>query len=88
MTLHQTLAYDSPASRRLRRYAPLLLLGGLLALALAPGIIAGDRPFQTGLCGALEQTPGACAQLGRAAMLELEVELARPEANWLTRSHF
>jgi hypothetical protein len=76
MSLHYTLVFDSPASRRLRRYAPLLLVGGLMALALAPGIIAGDRPFQAGLCGDLEQAPEACAQLGRTVMHELAAELA------------
>jgi hypothetical protein len=81
MTLHHTLACDSPASRRLRRYAPLLLVGGLMALILTPGIIAADRPFQAGLCGDLEQAPEACAQLGRAAMHELEAELAELKAN-------
>jgi hypothetical protein len=47
MPLHHTLACDSPASRRVRRCAPLLLVVGLTALVLAPGVIAGDRPFQT-----------------------------------------
>ena len=47
MSLHHTLACDSPASRRVRRCAPLLLVVGLTALVLAPGVIAGDRPFQT-----------------------------------------
>jgi hypothetical protein len=81
MTLHHALACDSPASRRLRRYAPLLLVGGLMALALAPGIIAGDGPFQAGLCGDLQQPTEACAQLARAAMHELEAELAQLKAN-------
>jgi hypothetical protein len=81
MTLHYTLACDSPGSRRLRRYAPLLLVGGLVALALAPGFLAGDRPFQTDLCDDLEQAPGACAQLARAVMFELEAEQAEPKAN-------
>jgi hypothetical protein len=45
--------------------APLLLLLGMLAGALAPGLIAGDRPFQTSLCG-LEQAPAACAPLERS----------------------
>jgi hypothetical protein len=67
MSLHHTLACDSPASRRLRRCAPLLLVVGLTACALAPGLIAGDGPFQTSLCGDLEQAPEACAQLGRTA---------------------
>ena len=81
MPLHHTLACDSPASRRVRRCAPLLLVVGLTALVLAPGVIAGDRPFQTSLCGDLEQAPEACAQLGRtapAAMQEREADLAGP----------
>lgn len=81
MPLHHTLVCDSPGSRRLRRSAPLLLVGGIMALALALGIIAGDRPFQAGLCGDLEQAPEACAQLARAAMLEPEADLAEPRAN-------
>jgi hypothetical protein len=81
MTLHHALACDSPASRRLRRYAPLLLVGGLMALALAPGIIAGDGPFEAGLCGDLQQPTEACEQLARAAMHELEAEFAQLKAN-------
>ncbi len=78
MSLHHTLACDSVGSRRLRRCAPLLLIAGLTALALAPGLIAGDRPFQTSLCGDIEQAPEACVQLGRAAMREHAAELAEP----------
>ena len=63
MPLHYTLALEPPASRRLRRCAPLLLLLGMLAGALVPGLIAGDRPFQTSLCDDLEQAPAACAPL-------------------------
>jgi hypothetical protein len=64
MPLHHTLACDP--SRRFRRCAPLLLVVGFTAVALAPGLIAGDRPFQTSLCGDLEQAAEACAQVGRA----------------------
>jgi hypothetical protein len=81
MSLHHTLACDSPGSRRLRRCAPLLLVVGLTAFALAPGLIAGDRPFQTSLCGDREQAPEACAQLGRtasAAMEERAADLTKP----------
>ena len=81
MPLHHTLACDSSGSRRLRRYAPLLLVVGLTALALAPGVIAGDRPFQTNFCGDLAQAPEACAQLARtaaAAIREREAGLAEP----------
>jgi hypothetical protein len=31
------LAYDTPAARRLRRIAPLVVLLGLMALIMAPG---------------------------------------------------
>ena len=78
MPLHHTLACDSVASRRWRRYAPLLLIAGLTALALAPGLIAGDRPFQTSLCGDSEQAPELCAQLRRVAMRSHEAELTEP----------
>ena len=81
MPMHPTLACDSPGSRRLRRCAPLLLVVGLTALALVPGVIAGDRPFQTSLCGDLEQAPEPCAQLGRApsaAIRERAADLAEP----------
>ena len=61
MPLHYTLASEPPASRRLRRCAPLLLFLGMLAGALVPGLIAGDRPFQTSLCDDLEHAPAACA---------------------------
>jgi hypothetical protein len=81
MSLHHTLACDSPASRRLRWCAPLLMVVGLTALALAPGLIVSDRPFQTSLCGDLEQAPEACAQLARTAsavIREREADLAEP----------
>jgi hypothetical protein len=84
MSLHHTLACDSPASRRLRRCAPLLLVVGLTAFALAPGLIAGDRPFQASLCGDLEQAPDACVQLARApsaALPERADDLAEPQAH-------
>jgi hypothetical protein len=61
MPLHYTLACEPPAGRRFRRWAPLLLLLGLTAVALAPGLIAGDRPFQTSLCDGFDQVPEACA---------------------------
>jgi hypothetical protein len=84
MSLHHTLACDSPPSRRVRWCAPLLLVVGLTAFALAPGLIAGDRPFQTSLCGDVEQAPEACAQLGRAAsaaMHEQGSDLAEPQVH-------
>jgi hypothetical protein len=37
----------------------------MLAGALAPGLIAGDRPFQTSLCDDLEPASTACAPLER-----------------------
>ena len=65
MPLHYTLISEPPASRLLRRCAPLLLLLGILAGALVPGLIVGDRPFQTSLCDDLEQAPATCAALER-----------------------
>jgi hypothetical protein len=66
MPLHHTLASEPSASRRLRRSAPLFLLLGILGGALAPGLIAGDRAFQTGLCDYLEHAPAACLPLAEA----------------------
>jgi hypothetical protein len=66
MPLHYTLASEPPVSRRLRRCAPLFLLLGILGGALAPGLIAGDRPFQTGLCDYLEHAPAACLPIAEA----------------------
>ena len=66
MPLHHTIACESPASRRLRWCAPLLLAAGLTALALAPGVIFGDRPYQISLCGEHEEGKTACAQLRQA----------------------
>jgi hypothetical protein len=37
----------------------------MLVGLLAPGLIAGDRPFQTSLCDDLKQAPGVCAPLER-----------------------
>ena len=70
MSLHHTLACDSPSSRRLRRCAPLLLVAGLTALALAPGMISGDRPFQASLCLDQQQPLEACAQLRSTALAQ------------------
>jgi hypothetical protein len=64
MSLHYTLASEPPASLRLRRCAPLVLLLGMLASTLVPGLIAGDRSFQISLCDDLEK-PAACAPLER-----------------------
>ena len=61
MPLHPAIACEPPASRRLRRWAPLLLFLGLIAVVLAPGLIASDRPFQVSLCDDLAQAPEACA---------------------------
>jgi hypothetical protein len=77
MSLHHALACEPPTSRRLRWLAPLLLVVGLTALALAPGLIAGDGPFETSLCADLGAASDACAQLERtasAAMPALEAD--------------
>jgi hypothetical protein len=68
MTLHYMLAEEPPGCRRLRRWAPLLVLLWLIALVLTPGLVAGDRPFQTSLCAGLEQAPDACAALVRTVL--------------------
>ena len=70
MSLHHTIACDPPASRRWRRYAPLLLVAGLTALALAPGLISGDGPHQISVCGPQEAEPDACAEQSSAALVE------------------
>jgi hypothetical protein len=70
MSLHPTIARDSPALRRWRRCAPLLLVVGLTALALAPGVIFGDGPHQTSLCGDHEAGLDACTQRWREALAE------------------
>jgi hypothetical protein len=74
MSLHPMLAWESPASRRLRWCTPVLLVAALTAAALLPGLIAGDGPVQTIVCGDLDQAPEACAQLGHNAMHEVEVD--------------
>ena len=63
MPLHHTLACDPPTLRRFRRCAPLLLVVSLTAGALAPGLIAGDRPFHTSPCSELAPVPAACAPI-------------------------
>ena len=70
MSLHHTIACDSPASRRWRRCAPLLLVMGLTALTLAPGVLSGDGPHQISLCDVHEEGLDACAQHWRAALAE------------------
>jgi hypothetical protein len=72
MSLHHALACEPPGSRRLRWLAPLLLVAGLIACTLAPGLIAGDRPFQTSLCGDLGAAPDACAELERTASAAIQ----------------
>lgn len=66
MSLHHSIASEAPAARRFRRCAPLLLILGLTALALLPGLVAGDRPFQQSLCGDHEELD-ACARVWRFA---------------------
>ncbi len=63
MPLRRKRVSDSPALRRWA-WEPLLVLLGLIAVALAPGLIASDRPFQTSLCDDFEP-PAACAPLER-----------------------
>ena len=63
MSLHHTIVCESPASRRWRWYAPLLLVVALTALALAPGVISGDGPHRISVCGTGEAALDACAQL-------------------------
>jgi hypothetical protein len=70
MLLHHTIACDPPTLRRWRRYAPLLLVAGLTALALAPGLISGDGPHQISVCGAQEGALGACPEGSSAALAE------------------
>jgi hypothetical protein len=69
MPLNDAIVHETPASRRLRRCAPLLLVIGLSAAALLPGLIAGDRSFQRSLCTG-DQVPGACALPSRTAVAE------------------
>jgi hypothetical protein len=75
MSLHHTIASDPPTSRRWRRYAPLLLVVGLTALALAPGLISGDGPHQISVCGPQEGESDACA--GRSSAASVERSLVR-----------
>jgi hypothetical protein len=69
MSLHHSIACESSAARLLRRCAPLLLVVGLTAVALAPGLIAGDGPFQQSLCHDHEPHD-ACARLWSIAGAE------------------
>ena len=84
MPLHYALASESPASRYLRRCAPLLLLLGILAGALAPGLIAGDRPFQISLCD-LEHAPAACVPLERTLSAALRAAALRARGSDLVQ---
>jgi hypothetical protein len=70
MPLSPAIVRETPASRRLRRYAPLLLAIGLSAAALLPGVIAGDRPFQRSLCIGDPVVPDSCAPPSRTAAAE------------------
>jgi hypothetical protein len=67
MSLHHTLASDPASAQRFRRLIPLAVIAGQAVLALAPGAITGDRPFQASLCVDQQQAPEACAELWRAA---------------------
>jgi hypothetical protein len=77
MPFHPSIASEPAASRRLRRCAPVLLFLGLIAVALAPGLIAGDRPFQTSLCDDLEP-PAACAPLARTISAAMHMDETTP----------
>ena len=74
MPLHPAIACEPPPSRRLRRWAPLLVLLGMLAATLAPGLIAADRPFQISLCDDLERAPDACAALVRTMLATMPTD--------------
>jgi ABC-type microcin C transport system permease subunit YejE len=73
MPLHPTIACEPPKSHRLRRWAPLLLFLALIAVVLAPGLIANDRPFQVSLCEDLEP-PTACAPPERTIRAAMQVD--------------
>jgi peptidoglycan/LPS O-acetylase OafA/YrhL len=75
MSLHCTLASDSASAQRFRRLIPLAVIAGLAVLALAPGAITGDRPFQASLCADQQQAPEACAELWRAASAPTDSEV-------------
>ena len=73
MSLHHTIVCEPPTSRRWRWYAPLLLVAGLTALALAPGLISGDGPHQISICGPEEIALGACPEGSLAALAERDL---------------
>ena len=79
MPLHYTLVLEPPASRRVRRCALPLLLLGMLAGVLAPGLIAGDRPFQASLCDDLEHAPAAARTASCSSALLATARTLRPE---------
>jgi hypothetical protein len=70
MLLNHAIACDSRTARHLRRCAPLLVAMGLAALALTPGMISGDRPFQISLCGDQQEGADVCAALALTASAE------------------
>lgn len=69
MSLHPRIASDPPSCRRFRRFTPLAVVAVLTALALTPGVIAGDRPHAVSLCA--DQPVDACAQLQQALAIGL-----------------
>ena len=72
MTLNRDIMIDPPATRRLRRLAPLILLLALAALIMAPGIITelGDN--------------AASGATARAALSQLP-RFQLPALAWLRR---
>ena len=78
MPLHPAIVREPPPSRRLRRWAPLLVLLGMLAATLVPGLIAADRPFEASLCNDLERSPDACAALVHTVLATMPTGGARP----------
>jgi hypothetical protein len=68
MSRRASNALSSRSARRLRQCAvPLLVILGLMLLALTPGMLAGDRPFEIALCGEHQGTEGGCAPLATPA---------------------
>lgn len=51
MPLHHTIACDSPASRRWRRWAPLVVLVAITLLMLVPGLMYSEQSYPVSLCG-------------------------------------
>ena len=73
MSPHHSIARKSPALRRFRPYAPLLVVWALMLLMLAAVALHSGVSSRIDLCGDARAAPDTCAERCRAALAERDL---------------